>query len=106
MPYRDPEKRRASVRESVRRNRAGVSGKPMRKPLPDLEELRFKTARDVLGLLNVQVDAVLDDEGLGSIERARTIAYLAGLLLRAVEASDLTARLEALEAALKLRSAA
>ena len=38
-------------------------------------------------------------------ERARCVGYLAGVLLRAVEAAELTARLEALEGELKGRSA-
>lgn len=105
MPYKDPAKRRASTREAVRRHRAGER-KTAGKPLPELAELRYHTARDVLELLGDQVTALLADEALGTVERARAVGYLAGLLLRAVEAADVTERLEALEAALELREVA
>jgi hypothetical protein len=39
----------------------------------------------------------------GTLEKARAVGYLAGLSLKAIEAGNLAARLEALEAALKLR---
>jgi hypothetical protein len=104
MPYKDPEKRRAAVRESNRRRRAGGEGKPARKPrggeLPALEELRFRTAQDVVRLLNTEVEAVRGDAGLDTVNRARTVGYLAGLLLRAIETGDVEERIRALEAKL------
>ena len=96
MPYKDHEKRRAVVRESARRTRTG-DRKPARKPLPELSELRYQTASDVLALLNEQVAAVEGDEKTGTVEKARCIGYLASLLLRAIETGDFTERLEALE---------
>jgi hypothetical protein len=59
----------------------------------------------VLALLEKQVAAVRGDEALTAVERARTIGYLAGIALKAIEAGDLAARIEGLEAALKLRRA-
>lgn len=99
MPYRDPERRRASVREAVRRHRQARRGrKPESKPaLPELETLRFETARDVVLLLSGQVSAVLAEEELRTAERARVVGYLAGVLLRAVEIGDLAERLGAVE---------
>lgn len=38
-----------------------------------------------------------------TIERARTICYLAGIALKAIETADLTERLEAMERVLKER---
>jgi hypothetical protein len=57
----------------------------------------------VLALLEEQVGAVRADESLTTVERARTIGYLAGVSLRAIETCDLAARLEAVEATLKGR---
>lgn len=102
MPYKDPEKRRAAVRESCRRHRAGLprkTRKPDRKP--ELAELQFRTASDVLALLGGQVRAVLEDEAVGTLERARAVAYLAATMLRAVDTADLERRLSDIEAALQ-----
>jgi hypothetical protein len=44
--------------------------------------VRIATARDVLGVIEGQVAAVLGDGELGTAERARTIATLAGAPFR------------------------
>jgi hypothetical protein len=59
----------------------------------------------VLVVIDGQVSAVLADVELGTAERARVIATLAGVALRAIEAGDLAGRLEALERHLELRRA-
>jgi hypothetical protein len=102
MPYRDPEQRRAYDRGYKRTARTGGGPPPgqTRVPIP----FRLKTAADVLALLEEQVGAVRADETLSTVERARTIGYLAGVSLKAIEAGDLAARLEAVEATLKGRS--
>ena len=102
MPYRDPEKQRAAVRECQRRRRAGGGGKAAHhtrkgKPLPSLESLRVKTASDILAALGEQLQALRDDGHLETLERARGVAVLASVMLRAVETADLAARIEALE---------
>lgn len=101
MPYKDLEKRRAAVREAVKRHRAAGLDKPIRKPgvLPELAELRLETARDVVALLRGQVEAVLADGSIPTVERARTISLLAAGLLRCFEQVDLVERLEVLERA-------
>ncbi len=48
--------------------------------------------------------AVLEDEELGTAERARLTATLAGVALRAIEAADLAGRVEALEHVLAIRA--
>ena len=58
---------------------------------------------DVLAVLAEQVNAVRADVTGDPNERARTLGFLAGLALRAMEGRDLTARLEAVERVLKLR---
>ncbi len=103
MPYRDPSKRRDYDRDYKRTARAGGGPTPGQTvvPLP----FRLKTAADVLRLLEEQVTAVRDDPDVGTLERARCIGYLAGVTLKAIEAGDLAARLEAVESVLKARRA-
>ena len=57
----------------------------------------------MLALLNEQLDTLRQDASLGSVERAKAVGYLAGISLRAIEAGDVAARLEALESILKSR---
>jgi hypothetical protein len=83
--------------------RAGREETPARVELPP--QFRLQTARDVLELVEEQVNAVRADAGLGTIERARCLGTLAGIALRAVETADLEARLAALETVLRARGA-
>ena len=57
----------------------------------------------MLALLNEQIDTVRQDGSLGSVERAKSVGYLAGIALRAIDAGDVAARVEALESILKSR---
>ena len=102
MPIADPELSRTYQREYKRLVRAGSSLTPGQSSVPS--EFRLQTASDVLEMLSGQADAVLKDADLGTIERARTIGFLAGALLKAIELGNLAGRLEAMEAALKSRS--
>ena len=103
MPYRDPSKARNYQREYRRTRRAGdtctTPGTTLL-PLP----FRLKTAADVLHLIEEQVAAVRDEQEAGTLEKARTIGYLAGVALKAVEAGNLAARIEMLETVLKQRT--
>ena len=101
VPYADPDMQRVANREHMRRRRASRTLGPL-----VTGELRLRKAADVLAVLDNQVAAVLDDEALSTAERARLIATLAGVALRAIEASDLAARLEAVEHVLRARTAA
>ena len=103
MPYRDPERQAQYQREYKRLRRVGSGGTPVHPAIPP--EVRLRTAADVLALLGEQVQAVRADPAAGALEKARTVGYLAGIALRAIEAGDLAARLEALEAVLKARRA-
>ena len=69
-------------------------------PLP----FRLKTAADVLNLIEEQVGAVRSADHAGPLEKARTIGYLAGIALKAIEAGNLATRIEMLEAVLKQRT--
>ena len=81
--------------------RAGECTTPSTSPLP--AEFRLQTAADVLALVEEQVAAVRSDDEAKTLEKARTIGYLAGIALKAVEAGNVAARLEAVEFALKRR---
>jgi hypothetical protein len=58
---------------------------------------------DVLAVLGEQINAVRGDAFADSAEKARTLGMLSSVALRAMEAKDLAARLEAVERVLKLR---
>ena len=53
-----------------------------------------------------QIEAVRLEDTAGTIERARTIGFLAGIALKAIEVGIVAARLESLEAVLKARNVA
>ncbi len=103
MPFSDPDRARDYRREYRRTRRAGDRGiTPGTTPLP--LPFRLKTAADVLALLQEQVEAVRGEQEAGTLEKARAIGYLAGIALKAIEAGNLAARIEALEAVLKQRN--
>ena len=101
MPFRDPERRRAYQAEYRRSRRAGRAETPARVELP--APYRVQTAREILGLLEEQINAVRMDPELETTQRARCIATLANTALRALESGQLEERLGALEAILKYR---
>jgi hypothetical protein len=103
MPYKDPEAARAYQRDRKRIERAG-GGTTHVQPVP--LPFRLKTAADVIGLIEEQVGAVRAADDATTLEKARAVGFLAGVALRAIEAGDMAARLEALEAVLKARGAA
>jgi hypothetical protein len=103
MPFADPDRARDYQREYRRTRRAGnPCTTPSTTPLP--LPFRLQTAADVLRLLEEQVAAVRDDGAAGTLEKARAVGYLAGVTLRAIEAGNLAARVEMLEAVLKQRN--
>jgi len=64
---------------------------------------RLQTPQDVIDLLQEQVEAVRQESMAGTIEKARALGYLAGLVRKAIETGTLAARLEMLEAVLRQR---
>jgi hypothetical protein len=104
MPFADADRARQYQAEYRRLRRAGDGCTTPRTTLAIPPDVRIKTAADVLELLQEQVAAVRADPEAGTTERARTIGYLAAICLRAVEARDMTTRIEALEAVLKPRN--
>jgi hypothetical protein len=103
MPYKDPAKRAAYHREYKRAARAMVAQTPGQAAIPAM--FRLQTAQDALTLLAEQVASLQADATATTLERARCIGYLVGISLKAIEAGDTAARLEAVEAVLKLRKA-
>lgn len=101
MAYADPAKQRDYQREYKRLKRAGDCQTPGQTQLPP--EFRLRTAQDVLELLGEQIQAVRQDGQVTTTERARTVGYLCGIALRAVETADMAERIEAIERALKQR---
>ena len=67
MPYSDPNKARNYQREYRRLQRAGESTTPGTSRLP--AEFRLDTARDVLDLLDEQVNAVRNEPAAGTLEK-------------------------------------
>ena len=63
----------------------------------------FRRAGDVVELLAAQVAAVTQHTGSDPLDRARTVAAIASIALRAMERADADDRLEAVERVLKLR---
>jgi hypothetical protein len=102
MPFSNPERSREYQRQYRRLRRAGDRcTTPGTSPIPT--DFRLQTAQDVIDLLQEQVALVRGEANSGAIEKARVVGFLAGVALRAIEAGNLAARLEALELALKQR---
>lgn len=119
MPYKDPEKRREAKRRSARRRREAETGR--RGPSPHVETAQepraaapsgstagrqdvdpvdpvpLETAGDVLALLGEEIGAVRADPEAATLPRARCVAYLAGVAMRALETSNLEERIARLE---------
>src|SRR5436190_164755 len=103
MPFSDPDQARNYQRRYRREQRTAegcTNGCTTPVPLP----FRLQTAADVIDLLQEQIEAVRAEAEAKTTEKARTIGYLAGIALKAIEAGNLAARLEALEAVLKQRN--
>ena len=101
MPYKDRDKANQAKREWKARSRAAgrTRGRTPGRTLAPLLPLavRLENVQDVLALVRGQVGALLADQTLTTVERARTVGYLAGLALRCVEVGDIAARLEEVE---------
>jgi len=87
-------KRRLRQVETILRSGASAQPPPPR-PL--------RTVQDVIDLLHEQVEALRQASWTDPIDKARAIAYLAGVARKAIETSVLAARLEMLEAVLTER---
>ena len=79
-----------------------LEARPLARVVPP-EPVALDTPADVLAVLGEQINAVRSDAFVDPEEKARTLGMLASVTLRAMEAKDLDARLEAVERVLKLR---
>ena len=103
MPYANSDKARDYQREYRRIRRGGdLCTTPCTSPVA--VAFRLQTAQDVIDLLQEQVEAVRSEKRAGTLEKARTIGYLTGIALRAIEAGNLAARVEMMELVLKQRN--
>jgi hypothetical protein len=82
-----------------------LEARPLARIVP-AEPAPLDSPADVLALLEEQMNALRADPLVEPAEKARTLGFLGGLALRAMESRDLVARLEAVERVLKLREAA
>jgi hypothetical protein len=112
MPYKDPEMKRAYYREYKRMLRGSQTQCQTRsqtqcQTLQTLKvEYRIKNAKDVLELLERTINEVenLRCESNGEVlSKARTIGFLTGYLLKAIEIGELEQRISSLEEILKIR---
>jgi hypothetical protein len=94
MPYRDPEMQRQYQREWQRARRIGAPVRTVRRTL-NLRATR--TAAEVLDVLGSLIDEVLASDQGDIYIKARTVAYLAGVTLKAIETANIEERLAALE---------
>lgn len=90
------EERTAAKRRGAMVLHYGAAGKP------EAEPVRVRAADDVLRLLETAASDLLARKP--SFQRARALAYVAGVALKALEVGDLAERIEKLEEGLKLRS--
>jgi len=78
-------------------------GRPRTQPKAgDPEAIR--TAADVRRLLSEQITLLISNPDLDPLRKAHQVAQLARVALHAIETATLAARVEAVEAALRLRN--
>lgn len=103
MPYANRDQANQYQREYRRMRRSGDDcTTPCTAQVPS--GFRLKRAQDAITLLEGQVAVLLNDESLGTIERAKTLTYMINTLLKAISAADIEARVEGIEIALNRRS--
>jgi hypothetical protein len=101
VPFKNPDARRAYQRQRAQLRRAGRADAPAKASRPS--PVRVQCARDLLRLLEEQLNALRQDGALSTLERARGIGALAGVALRAIETADLEDRVQSLERVLAQR---
>jgi hypothetical protein len=89
------------MREYQRQRRAGCAKRSGLAAVPT--PFRVETAQQVVALLEEQINLVRADRAASTLAKARCAGYLAAISLRAIEAGNVEARLEALEAVLRER---
>ena len=98
MPYKDVEKQRDYKREWQRAQRSGT-----RRNADEPGGTRLQSPDEVLGVLEEQIDTLRRDRRLSSGERARAIAQLATLSLKALEIRDIERKIDDIKSVVCLR---
>ena len=93
MPIKDREKQRRANTAIQRRKRSGAGKKPSH---PPVAPIALQTAADVRACVGEQVN-IVRASGADVVIVARAVARLLDVCLRAIEVSDIEARLAALE---------
>jgi hypothetical protein len=102
MPYADPDRARDYQRDYRRLRRAGDGcTTPVHPDIPP--RFRLQTAADVGDVIDGQIAAVVASR-TDALSKARVVGYLCAVRLRAIEAGNMAARIEALEAVLRRRN--
>jgi len=106
MPYKDRDKRREYNRAYNRLYRAGLTKKQTEQPrtLINDETTRLESAKDYLMLINSVITEVRGDTTISTIQMARTVGYLVGVGLKALEFGTLEERLSVIEKELQATS--
>jgi len=65
--------------------------------------IQVQTAADVRRLLAAEIESLVANPDLDPIAKARVLAHLTGVALRAMERETFEARVEAIESALNIR---
>ena len=97
MPFKDPEKHRQYQRDrraKLSAARQAAKAPPGGPPVPPVEPLPLATAADALALLREQVNKV---RAGGDHAECRTLSYAVAVSLKAIELTDIAARLAILE---------
>lgn len=105
MPFKDNDRRKRYQREYRRLRRSGDDCTSPCLPPVIPPDLRVRTAADLLLILDEQLTLVRAAR-LPVLDKARGVGFLCGVALKAIEAKNVVARLEAIEAVLKQRSEA
>lgn len=91
MPYKDPAKQREYARQWQRDRRAGVPGRRVQSSTEDI-----RTAQDMLAVLSDLLSQLMSAEA-DLFMKARTVAYVVSVGLKATEVAELERRLQVLE---------
>ena len=99
MPFKDPERRRSYNRDYQRLRRSGQPTGSRGVEVIRVSNLQqTETARGLLRILGGLISDVLESKQGDAFIKARTVAYVVSVALRAVETGNLETRVSNLEA--------
>lgn len=92
MPYKDENERREYQRKYKRKQREGESQDKKRQT----EKIRIKTISDIQYILSKCINEVWNSD-TELLVKVRTIGYLSGHCMKAIETGDIESRLQEIE---------